>query len=84
MSIIIKNPTSNPRLASNELAPPNHPSPVLSSLILCSNPVFRTRSVITTLKDLEPFCHAESYNLVSYIRDIKKVYLFQNGQNTHS
>ena len=76
VSVINKDPTNNSQLASNELAPPNHTIPLMSSHTLCSNPVSHSHSVITTSKDFEAFRYDEPYNPVSYVRDIRKVSIF--------
>ena len=71
MPVIAKELTGNPRLANNELTLPDCPLPGMSSLFLCPNPVSHSHSVITTSNDLEPFHKDESYNPISYTRDVK-------------
>ena len=73
VSVNNRDPTSISQIENKKIAPPSYPFPIMSSHIPCSNPASHSYPVITTAKDVDPFYNNESYNPISYTRDVNEV-----------
>ena len=85
VSVINKDPTSYSEMDKNKSALPSYPFSVMSSHIPWSSPTPHSYPIISTAKDVDHFYNNESYNPISYTRNVNKVSIVPpKGENAYN